>query len=72
MKLTTKAIEALDRTAKLKLALALGFTEVWINELLRNNKENGPLTTAKSLQTIREETNLSDTEILEDESAKVA
>jgi len=68
MKLTEKAIAALSsRDTVLKLALALGFTEVWIDRLIRKNKENGTLTTAKALQIIREETGLSDQEILEEE-----
>ena len=68
MKLTEKAIAALSsRDTVLKLALALGFTEVWIDRLIRKNKENGTLTTAKALQVIREETGLSDQEILEEE-----
>lgn len=69
MKLTEKAIAALQsREVVLKLALALGFTEVWIDRLIRKNKENGALTTAKALQVIREETGLSDQEILEEET----
>jgi len=68
MKLTEKAIASLSaRETVLKLALALGFTEVWIDRLIRKNKENGTLTTAKALQVIREETGLSDQEILEEE-----
>lgn len=72
MKLTQKAIAALSkRDTVLKLALALGFTEVWIDRLIRKNKENGTLTTAKALQVIGEETGLSNQEILE-ETANIA
>jgi phage repressor protein C with HTH and peptisase S24 domain len=69
MKLTQRAIDGLsEREAKLKLALALSFTELWINKIIGANKDNGPLTTAKALQVIREETGLSDQEILEEDS----
>jgi hypothetical protein len=67
MKLTPKAIATLDnRRLILALALALGFSELWVRKLIAANKDNGPLTTVKSLQAIREETGLSDQEILED------
>jgi len=67
MKLTEKAIEAISkRDTVLKLALALGFTEVWIDRLIRKNKENGTLTTLKALQVIGEETGLDQSEILEE------
>lgn len=75
MKLTTKAIEAITpRSAVLALALALGFTEVWIVKLIAANKPDGPLTTATALNVIREETGLLDTEMLEEsvEPTKVA
>lgn len=68
MKLTAKAIAAIsNRPVILALALALGFTEVWIVKLIEANKENGPLTTAKALQVIKAESGLSDSEILESE-----
>lgn len=66
MKLSTKAIAAIsDRKIILALALALGFTEQWMRRLLEINKDNGPLTTIKSLQVIKKETGLSETDILE-------
>jgi hypothetical protein len=72
MILTRKAIEKINVTRiRLSLALALGFTEQWIIKLLDANKENGPLTTAKALQVIREETGLTDSEILEEEPLAV-
>lgn len=68
MKLTAKAIASIsNRPVILALALALGFTEVWIVKLIEANKENGPLTTAKALQVIKAESGLSDSEILESE-----
>lgn len=71
MKLTAKAISLLTQVIRLKLAAALGFTELWINRLVDANKENGPLTTAKALQVIREETGLSDDQILEEDAVEV-
>lgn len=68
MKLTAKAITAIsNRGSMLALALALGFTEVWIVKLIEANKENGPLTTAKALQVIKSESGLNESEILESE-----
>jgi len=73
MKLTSKAIQAINsKVPKLKLALALAFTEVWIDRLIAANKNNGPLTTAAALQIIAEETGLSNEEILEEDTQKVA
>jgi hypothetical protein len=57
-------INTLD--VRLKLASALQFSETWIRELIRQNKENGPLTTFKALEVIREETGLSDDQLLVD------
>lgn len=73
MRLTGSAIDRIkERSAiKLKLGLALGFSEQWINSLLGKNKANSPLTTMAALQVIREETGLLDSEILE-ESEPVA
>lgn len=67
MKLSQKAIERVsgNRTVILGLALALGFTELWINKLIAKNKEDGKLTTVKALQIISQETGLLEDEILE-------
>lgn len=68
MKLTKKAIEAIDKAeTRLKLALGLSFSETWIRSLIADNKNNGPLTTFKALEVIRQETKLEDSEILEAE-----
>ena len=68
MKLTQKAIDAIGiRSVKLALALGLGFTELWIGKLIEANKENGPLTTEKSLQIMEKEIGLDRSEILEEE-----
>lgn len=72
MKLSNIALERIsDRKVLLQLALALDFTEQWMRRVIENNKDNGPLTTAKALQTIREETGLTDAEILEEEKTEV-
>lgn len=70
MKLKQTIIERLqkDRIFRVKIADALGFTEVWIDKLIGTNKDNGPLTTIKSILVIREETGLSDSQILEEET----
>lgn len=70
MKLTDKAIKGIEgkREVVLDLCLALGFSELWVTKLIPQNKDNGPLTTPKSLQVIREATGLSDDEILTEDS----
>lgn len=68
MKLSKKAIKGIKNQAcRLKLALAMGFSEQWITKVIDANKQNGPLTTIKAMQVIREETGLTDSEILEEE-----
>lgn len=69
MKLTKKAIKKIDKKTRLKLAIALGFTEYWVGKLVNNNKVNGPLTTTSALQVLREETGLTEDQILEAETA---
>jgi hypothetical protein len=65
MKLSKKAIRKINKQTSLKLAIALGFTELWVCRLVKKNKANGPLVTPSALSVIREETGLSDAEILE-------
>jgi hypothetical protein len=73
MKLSNTAIEQIsERKVLLQIALALKFSEQWMRRVIENNKDNGPLTTAKALQTIREETGLSDADILEEEKEATA
>ena len=68
MKLSKKALKGIkNRQTRLKLALGMSLSEQWINKMIEANKQNGPLTTAKALQVIREETGLADNEILEEE-----
>lgn len=69
MKLSKKAIKKIDKKAVLRLALALGFTELWVSRLIKRNKLNGPLTTPSALAVIREATGLEDNDLLESEPA---
>lgn len=72
MILTQKAIKAIDKPrVRLKLALALDFTEQWIIKLLDQNKENNPLTTYTALEIIRKETGLKDSQILVRENIEI-
>jgi hypothetical protein len=65
MKLTEVALTAIDKQAiKSKLALALECSENTINRYIRTNDDN--LTKAAALKVIRQETGLSDEDILED------
>lgn len=67
MRLKESIIEQLqaNRVLRLKVAIDLEFSELWIERLIRANKDNGPLTTARALQTIREDLKLTDADILE-------
>jgi hypothetical protein len=68
MKLSKKAIKKLkERELMLKVALALGFSEQWTVRLIDMNKQNGPLTTIKTIEVLKMETGLNQEEILEDE-----
>lgn len=67
MKLTKNAIKAINNPdTRLRLAFALKFSETWIRSLIADNKENGPLTTAKALAVIAEDTRMTYDEILEE------
>jgi hypothetical protein len=70
MKLSKKAISKIDKTTKLELAIALGFTEYWIGKLVQKNKNNGPLVTPAALEVLRNETGLNDDQILVAEKVK--
>lgn len=73
MVLSKQAIKKIkDREIVLALALALDFTELWINKCIAANKENGPLTTAKAISVIQEKTGMEVSEILVEEVQKVA
>lgn len=69
MKLSTIALDQINKTpVRLKLALELGCTERWISRLIKENETDNDLTLASSLKVIREETGLSDDQILEAEA----
>jgi hypothetical protein len=71
MILTEKALAKINnRETILKLAFVLGFTEIWIVKLIAKNKPNGDLTTAAALRVIKEETDLLEEEILEEEKVE--
>lgn len=67
MTISKQAIAKIDNATQLKLALALGYSGRWIVNVIAANKPNGPLTTYKALQVIRQETGLTDQQILEEE-----
>lgn len=69
MKLSKKAIRKIDKTTMLKLAIVLGFTELWVSRLVKRNKANGPLTTPSALDVLRQATGFTDDQILEAEPA---
>lgn len=69
MKISKKAIKKITRDTRQKLAIALGFSEYWVGRLVIKNKKNGPLTTPSALNVLRQETGLSDEQILEQEPA---
>lgn len=66
MKLSKKAIKKITRAIKQKLAIALGFSEYWVGRLVEKNKNNGPLTTPSALAVLREETGLTNEDILDE------
>lgn len=72
MKLKKQIVKRLsdDRSLRLSLAMGLEFTELWIERLIKANKNNGPLTTESSLKVLRAELKMDNTEILEEESVK--
>lgn len=68
MKLSAVALDKINVTkTRLKLALELGCTERWISRLIKDNDPNNDLTLSSALKIIREETGLTDNEILETE-----
>ena len=73
MRLTTKAILAFKGNSRLKnrIALEMDKSVYTVDRWLSENEDNGFLTTAKSIQVIKEELGLTDDEILEEETVKV-
>lgn len=71
MILTEQALRLINvQNIRLLLAIELGYTEAWIITLIDKNKRNSPLTTASALKVIKQETGLSEEEILEEETIK--
>ncbi len=70
MKITSTGIEAIKGSLRLRnrLALEMDRHNASIEKWIRENKENGELTTAKALQIIKEETGLTESELLEEET----
>jgi hypothetical protein len=64
MKLTKLALQRIStQQIKLKLGIALGCSEGTVNRYIRQNSDN--LTKAAPMEVIRQETGLTDSEILE-------
>lgn len=72
MKLKDTIIQQLksSRALRMDVAIALDFSELWIDKVVEANKENGPLTLAKSLQVLRDELKLDNSQILEESEVK--
>jgi hypothetical protein len=67
MKLTNKAINKINNLeTRLKLAMFYKVTERRISQMIKDNKNDGQLTTASALKLIRELTGLVDAQILEE------
>jgi predicted transcriptional regulator len=65
MKLTNRALTIINTPkTRVKIAAALGYTEQWIMKLIKDNKENGTLTTVKAMRVILKETGLKQSEVL--------
>lgn len=68
MRLTQKALQQINTTqVRLRLAMQFDCTERWISQLIKENQSDGDLTKASALNIIREQTGLSDAEILEED-----
>lgn len=72
MILSNTAVDRIsERKILLALALELGFSEQWTRRLIEANKDNGPLTTHVSVRLIKEETGLTENEILTEAAKEV-
>lgn len=72
MKLSQTALPKVkDKKVRRALAEELDVIDQMINIYIKKNKPNGPLTTFAALKVIRENTGLTDQEILVDEEAAV-
>lgn len=68
MRIRKKALLTINESTRLKtrLALELDKSVASVSRWISENSENNPLTTAKALQIIRDETGLEDSQILEE------
>lgn len=67
MRLSQKALQQINTTqVRLRLAMQFDCTERWISQLIKENQSDGDLTKASALQIIREQTGLTDADILEE------
>jgi len=70
MRLSQKALQQINTTqVRLRLAMQFNCTERWISQLIKENQSDGDLTKASAMQIIREQTGLTDAEILEEGEA---
>ena len=67
MKLTNKAIRRIDHATVMAIGSDLQMSERWVKSLIAQNKPNGPLTTYRAVEILRERIGLPVTEILVDE-----
>ncbi|MBA4168136.1 MAG: hypothetical protein H0X41_11460 [Chitinophagaceae bacterium] len=66
MKLSKKALKEINvQQIRLRLALELKVSEVWIIKSIQKNHENGLLTKAAAIEVIKANTKLKEVEILE-------
>jgi hypothetical protein len=78
MRLTQKVVDIIGektdraKAIRFRLALALSFTDVWIQRCIKANKDNGPLTTFKALNIIQNELGFPQEEILEESAPATA
>ena len=69
MKISKPAIGKITVRTKNRLALEFDCSVPTIDRWIKDNDENGDLTKARAIQIISEETELSDSEILEESDA---
>ena len=71
MRIQEQALSKINSSVRLKTVLALELSKsvATVSRWISDNTDNNPLTTAKALQLIREETGLEDSQILEETTA---
>lgn len=68
MKLSNTALDSITLHIRTRIALELGCSVDTVDRWIRKNKTDGDLTKASVINILKEETKLSDQEILEEES----